>query len=115
MFTFYGDQSIAEVLYKMDKTLKLELANALGVEPQEIMDYKQKEDGTYTVILFSFKKFTGIVPEETSFLPIEYRKAYANPNFAKKDDLKEIAKILDLKVDGDLRKDYIAAIQAHRE
>ena len=112
--TFYGDQSIAEVLYKMDHKLKLNLANALRVEPAEIMDYVQKEDGTYTVILFSFQKYTGIIPEEDSFLPIEYRKAYANPNFAKKGDLVEIAEILDLKVDGDLRKDYIAAVQAHR-
>jgi hypothetical protein len=110
-----GFPTIAEVLYQMDKQVKLELANALEIEPDEIMDFKQKEDGTYNVILFSFQKHTGVVPSKDSHVPVEFRKAYSNPHFARKDDLKGLAQALDLEVDGDLRKDYIEAIQAYQE
>lgn len=114
----FNAMMIAEVLYQMDEQLKAELANALDIQPDDIMDYRQTTDGTYSVVLFSFQKFTQVEPQEVSLVPEEMRRAYNHPDLCTKKELIAVAEYLDIEV-GDGKKtpvkgEYTKAINHYR-
>lgn len=48
----------------MSDQVKKNIAKAMDIDEGQIMDFKKQENGTYTVLLFSYQKFTGVVPAE---------------------------------------------------
>ncbi len=96
-------------------TIKNELANALEIQPAEIMDYRQTVDGTYTVVLFNFQKFTQVEPKEISLVPADMRGIYQRPYTGKKTRLAELAEILGLEIDPkEPKKVYVEEINHYR-
>ena len=57
----------------MNEETKKRLAEAMGIDPGQIMDYKGLPGGDYNVILFNFQKYTGVVPAEAK--PVSKRKS----------------------------------------
>lgn len=102
----------------MTNKLKSELANALEIEPENIMEYKVREDGTYNVIDFSYRKFICVVPvpAEESKVPEESRKIYQKPQLGSKAGLLKLCKVLEIEPpEKATKKDLVDLINAYRE
>ena len=46
----------------MTDRLKTQLAQALDVDPSDILAYSEAHDGSYAVILREYQKHTGVIP-----------------------------------------------------
>lgn len=99
----------------MDDELKIKLANALDIEPDQIMEYGPDKDGRHAVILWNFQKFPDVEPKEVSPVPPELRATYQKPSKANKAQLFALADALDLQTSSKMtKKELIALIYAYQ-
>jgi len=100
-----------------DQQIKEELANALEVQPQDIMDFrKDAGEDTYTVILYNFQKFTRVVPVEDARIPEALRAIYQSPMRGSKAQLLELCDLLEIDPgDKPTKKKLVALINEYKE
>ena len=99
----------------MNDELKEQLANALEVDPDQIMDYRQVDGDSYNVILFSYQKYTNVEPKEVSPIPPELRSAYQSPSKANKAQLIKVADLLELETSPKMtKKDLVMLIESYK-
>ncbi len=99
----------------MNDELKERLANALDIEPNQIMEYGPDKDGRHAVILWDFRKLTDVEPKDVSPIPPELRSAYQNPSKANKAQLIKVADLLELETSPKMtKKDLVMLIESYK-
>jgi hypothetical protein len=100
----------------MSDELKQQLANALEIDPDQIMEYKiLPGSDRYNVIDFNYRKFTNVEPQEVSRVPAPYLGIYQNPQRATKAQLLTLTRALDLDAGPKpTKKSLVALIEAQK-
>lgn len=104
----------------MTNTLKLQLAQAIKVDPTDIRDYRPARDGGYNVVLTNFQKFRNVEPREDEsltdgpgagistprdanivpgteiYIPESLQKAYSAPRRASASVLRQLLDLLEI-------------------
>ena len=90
--------------------IQKQLAAALDIDPENILEYRKYADG-YTVITYNFQKFTAIQPAELQpaapaapELPANLQKVYDEPSKATVKNLKALCKELGIPYNEGIKK-----------